>query len=157
MNTQQQAYINGFVKRASEYGLNQYEAIELLKSSAFASSGGYELEPESYSIEGEDEENRYHKLNFSQKPGKGVLNHLKRNAGKYIGAGVGLPLAAYINSTASGYVPGTLLAATLPASIGSMIDNTREENFLKNQMHNPETLDKILDYVHSKNPPAEKK
>ena len=32
MNTQQQAYINGFVKRASEYGINQNEAIELLKS-----------------------------------------------------------------------------------------------------------------------------
>jgi hypothetical protein len=32
MNTQQQAYIEGFVKRASEYGLNQSEAIELLKS-----------------------------------------------------------------------------------------------------------------------------
>ena len=31
MNTQQQAYIEGFVKRASEYGLNQGEAIELLK------------------------------------------------------------------------------------------------------------------------------
>jgi hypothetical protein len=31
MNTQQ-AYINGFVKRASEYGLTQNEAIELLKS-----------------------------------------------------------------------------------------------------------------------------
>jgi hypothetical protein len=36
MNTQQQAYINGFVKRASEYGLNQNEAIELLKQSADA-------------------------------------------------------------------------------------------------------------------------
>lgn len=32
MNTQQ-AFINGFVKRASEYGLNQNEAFELLKSS----------------------------------------------------------------------------------------------------------------------------
>jgi len=30
MNTQQ-AYINGFVKRASEYGLNQHQAVELLK------------------------------------------------------------------------------------------------------------------------------
>jgi hypothetical protein len=33
MNTQQQAYIEGFVKRAAEYGLSQNEAIELLKSS----------------------------------------------------------------------------------------------------------------------------
>lgn len=30
--TAQQAYINGFVKRASEYGLNHNEAISLLKS-----------------------------------------------------------------------------------------------------------------------------
>jgi hypothetical protein len=35
MNTQQQAYIEGFVKRASEYGLTQNEAFELLKSSGF--------------------------------------------------------------------------------------------------------------------------
>jgi hypothetical protein len=27
----QQAYINGFVKKAAEYGLNQYQAVELLK------------------------------------------------------------------------------------------------------------------------------
>jgi len=32
MNTQQQAYIEGFVKRANDYGLNHNEAIELLKS-----------------------------------------------------------------------------------------------------------------------------
>lgn len=31
MNTQEQAYINGFVKRASEYGLNETQSIELLK------------------------------------------------------------------------------------------------------------------------------
>lgn len=35
MNTQQQqqAYINGFVKRASEYGFSEAEAVELLKKS----------------------------------------------------------------------------------------------------------------------------
>jgi hypothetical protein len=31
MNTQQQAYINGFVKRASEYGFSEAEARKLLK------------------------------------------------------------------------------------------------------------------------------
>jgi hypothetical protein len=31
MNTQQQAYIEGFVKRANEYGFNDEQAIELLK------------------------------------------------------------------------------------------------------------------------------
>lgn len=33
MTTQQQAYINGFVKRASQHGLSDYQAIELLKES----------------------------------------------------------------------------------------------------------------------------
>lgn len=31
MNTLQQAYVNGFVKRASQHGLNEMEAISLLK------------------------------------------------------------------------------------------------------------------------------
>lgn len=33
MNTQEQAYIEGFVKRASEYGFSQAESAELLKTS----------------------------------------------------------------------------------------------------------------------------
>jgi hypothetical protein len=32
MNTQEQAYINGFVKRANEHGLDQNEALALLKT-----------------------------------------------------------------------------------------------------------------------------
>jgi hypothetical protein len=36
MNTQEQAYIEGFVKRASEYGFSYNEAIELLKSATAA-------------------------------------------------------------------------------------------------------------------------
>lgn len=34
MTNQEQAYINGFVKRASEYGFSAQEAIELLKSAS---------------------------------------------------------------------------------------------------------------------------
>lgn len=34
MNTQEQAYINGFVKRAMEYGFSEREAVEILKQSA---------------------------------------------------------------------------------------------------------------------------
>jgi hypothetical protein len=37
MTTQEQAYINGFVKRASEYGVDQHTAIELLKSAGLLS------------------------------------------------------------------------------------------------------------------------
>lgn len=32
--TNQEAYVNGFVKRAAEYGFNDFEAIELLKSAS---------------------------------------------------------------------------------------------------------------------------
>jgi hypothetical protein len=34
MNTTQQAYIEGFVKRAGEYGFSEIEAIDLLKNAA---------------------------------------------------------------------------------------------------------------------------
>lgn len=37
MTTTEQAYINGFVKRASEYGVDQHTAIELLKSAGLLS------------------------------------------------------------------------------------------------------------------------
>ena len=33
MTAQQEAYINGFVKRANQHGLSDYQAIELLKES----------------------------------------------------------------------------------------------------------------------------
>ena len=33
MTNQEQAYINGFVKRANQHGLSDYQAIELLKES----------------------------------------------------------------------------------------------------------------------------
>ena len=33
MTVQQEAYINGFVKRANQHGLSDYQAIELLKES----------------------------------------------------------------------------------------------------------------------------
>ena len=38
MNTQEQAYTEGFVKRANEYGFSEAEAIELLKQSNLALS-----------------------------------------------------------------------------------------------------------------------
>jgi len=39
-HTQQQAYIEGFVKRASEYGFNEHEAIQLLQKQANEESVG---------------------------------------------------------------------------------------------------------------------
>jgi hypothetical protein len=44
MNTEQ-AYINGFVKRAAEYGFNEREAIKLLKQSGIADAPAYQANP----------------------------------------------------------------------------------------------------------------
>lgn len=47
MNTQQQAYIEGFVKRASEYGFSEEEALNTLKA---ASHNVYDLEQQKASL-----------------------------------------------------------------------------------------------------------
>lgn len=142
MNTQQ-AYINGFVKRAEEHGFSHNEAVELLKSAApFASSGGYELLPKDYDHE-------LNRVDLEQAKAPGILNHLKRNAGKYIGAGTGLSLAAIVNSQHDGYVPGTSMAAALPFLLGNRFDNAREENFPKKQLHDPDTQSKLMEYINA--------
>ena len=46
MNTQQQAYIEGFVKRAAEYGLNSNEAVDLLNKIADNKLNTYSLPQE---------------------------------------------------------------------------------------------------------------
>ena len=45
MNIQEQAYIEGFVKRASEYGFSQDEAISLLKSATAADAPALQVPP----------------------------------------------------------------------------------------------------------------
>jgi hypothetical protein len=45
MTTQQQAYINGFVKKASEYGFNENEAIDILKQATVADAPAYSQDP----------------------------------------------------------------------------------------------------------------
>jgi hypothetical protein len=47
MNTQKQAYVKGFVKRAAEYGFNENEALDLLKTSIFKA--------ESHNLDGQDD------------------------------------------------------------------------------------------------------
>lgn len=55
MNTLQQAFINGFVKRAAQYGVNEYQAIELLKSSEALKGDQHKLdEDHDGKIEAED-------------------------------------------------------------------------------------------------------
>ena len=45
MNTQKQAYIEGFVKRAAEYGFSENEAVKLLKQSGIADAPAYQTNP----------------------------------------------------------------------------------------------------------------
>jgi len=45
MTTQQQAYIQGFVKRASEYGYSQEEAVNILKKATAADAPEYQKAP----------------------------------------------------------------------------------------------------------------
>ena len=45
MNTQEQAYINGFVKRASEHGFNREQAFELLKIAKKVEDSEYYANP----------------------------------------------------------------------------------------------------------------
>ena len=40
MNAQEQAYINGFVKRAAEYGFDENQAIAMLKEAARGTEAG---------------------------------------------------------------------------------------------------------------------
>lgn len=85
MNTHQQAYIEGFIKRANEYGYNENQAIELLKLS---SSMGYEGLDDSGELTDEE----------------GVLAALKRNVGTIGGAGAGA-----LGGGAAGLVAGALV------------------------------------------------
>ena len=45
MNTQQQAYIEGFVKRASEYGFSENEAVNILKEASVADAPQAQKDP----------------------------------------------------------------------------------------------------------------
>ena len=132
---EKKAYIEGFMKRAAEYGYSENEIAEAVK---IAESGWGDLDVRGYAkglpvITAED--------------APGIMGHLRRNAGKYIGAGVGLPLAAYINSTGEGYVPGTLTAATAPLTLGSLIDNVRERKHIESRLDQPEDLEHLKNIV----------
>jgi hypothetical protein len=147
MNTQQQAYINGFVKRAADYGFDEREAIELLKKASLAPSGGYDMEL--FNLEDYGDEDNAYGADLRQIKAPGILNHLKRNAGTYIGAGIGLPLAAFVNSTGPGALPAAVITGGLPLAIGGAIDNVRKNNYMSNQFNDPESMSKILEYADS--------
>ena len=129
------AYIEGFLEKAAVYG---YSASEIAEAVKIAESGWGDLDMSRHS-------EKVPIITANKNPG--IVEHLKRNAGKYIGAGVGLPLAAYINSSGSGYVPGTLTAATAPLFIGDAIDNFREHKHIESLLQSPEALENLKNII----------
>jgi hypothetical protein len=132
------AYLEGFMKRAAEYGYSESEISEAVK---LAEEGWGDLDVKGYAG------------NFpviTSEHNSGIIPHLKRNAGKYIGAGLGIPLAAYINSTDEGYVPGTASAATSPLLLGSLIDDVRERKHIENKLKESKSLEHLRNVVSNR-------
>jgi hypothetical protein len=70
---------------------------------------------------------------FTPRKGKGVVSHLKRNAGGY--AGLGLGTAAGAAMAAETHNPGLLLAGSVVGgALGKQIDSFREGRFLKKNL-----------------------
>lgn len=70
-----QAYIEGFLKRAAQYGLNETQSIELVKQANILGEPAYK---------GISDSIKDPKL----EEGEGVRAHLKRNANTYLGGGI---------------------------------------------------------------------
>jgi hypothetical protein len=126
---EKKAYIEGFMKRAAEYGYSRNEIGEALKMAE--AYGNFTLDK--YSPGGIPV--------LAQEHEPGILNHLNRNAGKYIGGATGLTLATLLDRDTEGYVPGTFTSAILPFTLGSAIDDVRERKNVEEKLQEPETLE----------------
>jgi hypothetical protein len=127
------AFLSGFIKRATEYGFSAKEASSLLDK---AEEGWGDLNLNRF-------RGSFPEVGTEHNPG--IMAHLKRNAGKYIGAGIGIPLAAYINNNTTNHARHAFLAAGLPISLGTSIDALRE------RMHIAKLLQKSESLTHLKN------
>jgi hypothetical protein len=114
-----QACINGFVKRASEYGLNQNEAIELYKQS-FLGNPAYN-KPEQI------DEEEAKRMNFSDMArytepteGEGMFAHLKRHPGAYAGLALGSLLGIGVAGAADFDGPAKILGGAMPGAFGAL-------------------------------------
>jgi hypothetical protein len=132
------AFLSGFIKRAAEYGFSEKEAASLFDK---AEEGWGDLNLNRF-------QGRFPEIGTEHNPG--IMAHLKRNAGKYVGAGIGIPLALYLKSQSPGYVPGTFLAAGLPMSLGSSIDALREKNHIEKLLQKPESLTHLKNLVNNR-------
>lgn len=75
-----QAYINGFVKRASQYGYSQYDAMNILKAAAELKGGQHKLDVDK---DGKIEASDLKKLR--QRKQAGVLSEGLQNAKQMVG------------------------------------------------------------------------
>lgn len=122
MNTQEQAYLEGFVKRASEYGCTQEQSLAILKK-AFLGEPAYKEIPE---IDEETVKNMRLKdmENFlTPVEGEGMMAHLKRNPGKYLGGALGgLAGAGAGNFLGGDSAAGGIAGGLLGAAVGTTPD-----------------------------------
>ena len=122
MTTQEQAYIEGFVKRAAEYGYSEQQATSLLKKALFGESA-YKEVPE---LSEEDVKGmRFRDMEDFVEPeeGEGLMAHLKRNPGKYLGGALGGLAGGGLSDTfGDGPLAGAVAGGTLGAAAGAIPD-----------------------------------
>ena len=128
---EKKAYIEGFMKRAAEYGLSEQQAKLLFKK---ASAGYGDLKLEGFDKDGTPI--------ADAKTSPGIMAHLNRNAGKYIGGLTGTGVLAAMS--ANGLPFGSFLASYMPYLIGETVDEHRKINHIKEMIKNPENVEKLF-------------
>jgi hypothetical protein len=118
----EQAYIEGFVKRAAEYGFNEAEAVQLYKK-AFLGEPAYKEVPELSEEEVKGMSFRDMEDFVEPEEGEGLMAHLKRNPGKYLGGALGGLAGGGLSDTfGDGPLTGAAVGGTLGAAAGAIPD-----------------------------------
>jgi hypothetical protein len=130
--TTEEAYIEGFVKRAAEYGYNQQEALNILKQAspelakqAFLGEPAYKDIPDLSEEELKNLSYSDLKEHLEPQKGHGLLAHLKRHLGSYalggLGAAAGLAGGSAVDHLTDGNGGGAALAALLGGAAGGTL------------------------------------
>ena len=133
--TTQQAYIEGFVKRANEYGYNRNEAISLLRQvdeygasensiakQAFLGEPAYKDIPDLSEEELKALSYSDLKKHLEPQKGEGALAHLKRHLGSYALGGAGaLVGGSVVNHLSGGDDGSAAIAALLGGAAGGTL------------------------------------
>lgn len=121
---EKKAFIEGFVKRASEYGFNYNEAVELLKQ-AFLGEPAYKDVPDLSEEELKALSYADLKKHLEPQKGEGALAHIKRHLGSYAlggaGAMAGLAGGSAVDHLTDGNGGGAALAALLGGAAGGAL------------------------------------